>query len=338
MDDIGLIGLFCGTAVLGALGLTVQVGYIDRREGTRSLVLAAIFLAVAVRLAKSIWYFVFYEQSKPGMIAALVALALFGPLTMIYLRMSRSGSSEFTRLNFIFGLSIILVFGVLGALNLYRIADFGLHITALFWFANVLSIAVLLVQLPFMILKPAEHPHIRRWNAVIYASMVAICVVFMIQHYTGTRMGYALGASGAAAVLFVLMILIAKTPLVFESSAKPDQVPINVLNAVKRGFEDQKAHLAIDLSLNDFAARVEQPAYRISQAVKSLYGLSFPETVKQFRIEEAQRLLTLPETEVLTMEAIAADAGFKSPSAFYKAFKKHTGTTPAAFRKSGSHG
>lgn len=73
------------------------------------------------------------------------------------------------------------------------------------------------------------------------------------------------------------------------------------------------------------------PRY-VSQVVNETLGLSFTAFVNGYRIAEAQRLLREPALGHLTVIAIGEEAGFASKSAFYEAFKRATGTTPATYR------
>jgi len=52
------------------------------------------------------------------------------------------------------------------------------------------------------------------------------------------------------------------------------------------------------------------------------------------RIIEACRMMTSTGKPAKSIDQIAEDAGFRSRSAFYSAFKKYTGVTPAFFMKS----
>jgi len=52
-----------------------------------------------------------------------------------------------------------------------------------------------------------------------------------------------------------------------------------------------------------------------------------------YRIEEAKNLLSSEKAKQMTIEAIGSDSGFNTKSAFYRAFKKHTGLTPSDFMR-----
>jgi AraC-like DNA-binding protein len=56
---------------------------------------------------------------------------------------------------------------------------------------------------------------------------------------------------------------------------------------------------------------------------------NFYDYINQARVEAAKRALAASDASVL---AIALEIGYNSRSAFYNAFKKHSGQTPSAYR------
>ncbi|MBX2819920.1 MAG: AraC family transcriptional regulator [Rhodothermaceae bacterium] len=99
-------------------------------------------------------------------------------------------------------------------------------------------------------------------------------------------------------------------------------------------FEQEKPYLQQELTLRDVAAQVNMPYRHVSQVVNEMLDKHFIDFVNSYRIEAAKTILLDPNSLHLSIEGVAAEAGFNSRSAFYREFKKATGVTPGAFRKS----
>ncbi|MEM6328433.1 MAG: helix-turn-helix transcriptional regulator, partial [Bacteroidota bacterium] len=85
-----------------------------------------------------------------------------------------------------------------------------------------------------------------------------------------------------------------------------------------------------DVTVASLADVLDVAPSRLSQLLNDNMGVSFATLINARRVDEAKRLIeTAPH---LTMEAVGYEAGFRSKSAFYSAFKRQTGATPASFR------
>lgn len=72
----------------------------------------------------------------------------------------------------------------------------------------------------------------------------------------------------------------------------------------------------------------------VTQVLQDGLGIGFVDYVNGYRIAAAQEMLLDEAFVPFSLEAIGQEAGFKSRSAFYEAFKKATGKTPGRYRKS----
>ncbi|OAV43151.1 AraC family transcriptional regulator [Lewinella sp. 4G2] len=102
---------------------------------------------------------------------------------------------------------------------------------------------------------------------------------------------------------------------------------------LRRLMEEEKLFRDPDLSRAVVAEKLGISESYVSQVMTAGVGESFSEYVTRYRIEDATDLLSRPAFDRYSLEAIGLEAGFKSRSAFYGAFKKATGTTPGASRK-----
>lgn len=114
----------------------------------------------------------------------------------------------------------------------------------------------------------------------------------------------------------------AKTDLTFEE--------------IQSYVDDHGYFLSQKASLNDLASHLNVHANQISKIINKENESNFNDFINEKRVQEAKFRLTDIKYLNLTNEAIGISVGFKSKSAFYNAFKKHTGTSPSAFIKESS--
>jgi YesN/AraC family two-component response regulator len=71
----------------------------------------------------------------------------------------------------------------------------------------------------------------------------------------------------------------------------------------------------------------------LSQIISEQSEKKIPDYLNYYRTEEVKKMLLDPDFDRYSLLAIGLEAGFNSKTAFYTAFKKETGTTPATFKK-----
>jgi len=101
-------------------------------------------------------------------------------------------------------------------------------------------------------------------------------------------------------------------------------------------MESQRLFLRSDLTLPKLAQAVDCSINHLSQVINSGFGVSFFDYLNQYRIAHARELLSKPDGQSHAILNIAFTVGFNSNSAFYAAFKKCVGQTPAQYRKAQS--
>jgi AraC-like DNA-binding protein len=98
-------------------------------------------------------------------------------------------------------------------------------------------------------------------------------------------------------------------------------------------MQSQEAYLRSDLTLPKLAEAVDCSVNHLSQVINSGFGLSFFDYLNQYRIEYAKKMLSRMDGQSAAILNIAFTVGFNSNSAFYAAFKKRVGQTPAQYRR-----
>ena len=124
-----------------------------------------------------------------------------------------------------------------------------------------------------------------------------------------------------------------------KKPATPSSKPLKKLQQsdyfeqVKVLLDQEKLYRNPDLGRNDIANRLGISSGYLSQIINRMSGHSFSELIHHYRVEETKLLLLDPEFRHYSVLAIGLEAGFKSKSNFYTAFKKHVGLTPGEYQK-----
>lgn len=98
-------------------------------------------------------------------------------------------------------------------------------------------------------------------------------------------------------------------------------------------LETERPYLDPNLSLQTSSEHLNISSGYLSQIINQLSGTNFSEFVSVYRIGCAKNMLIDSEYHNYTIAAIGLEAGFNSKSAFYNAFKKHSGLTPTEYRQ-----
>jgi AraC-like DNA-binding protein len=105
------------------------------------------------------------------------------------------------------------------------------------------------------------------------------------------------------------------------------EIPQQVAQALNH-FE---ANLADPVTPAGLARRAGLPPHRLARLLKRFFGLTPSQFIARARITAAARLLRETEQSVA---AVALACGFYDHSAFTRAFRQFTGTTPSQYRGS----
>lgn len=112
----------------------------------------------------------------------------------------------------------------------------------------------------------------------------------------------------------------------------PTQRPATVRHRTSL-FEDAVAivetEYAIDLSLDDIARRVASSRRQLQRAYAEIGNTTFREHLTGVRMDKAAEMLT---TRSLTVREVAHRVGYRQPAQFAKAFRRHHGAAPSAYR------
>jgi AraC-like DNA-binding protein len=119
----------------------------------------------------------------------------------------------------------------------------------------------------------------------------------------------------------------------YAKSGLNDEQLVEYKDRLERIMRSKQIYLRSELTLPRLAEAVGCSVNHLSQVINSGFGMSFFDYLNQHRIEHARELLTTLDDQNGAILNIAFTVGFNSNSAFYAAFKKCVGQTPAQYRR-----
>ena len=90
-----------------------------------------------------------------------------------------------------------------------------------------------------------------------------------------------------------------------------------------------EAEFGSDLSLDDIARRVASSRRQLQRSYAEIGRTTFREHLTGVRMERAAELLA---ARGMTVREVAHRVGYRQPAQFAKAFRRHHGLAPSAFR------
>lgn len=119
----------------------------------------------------------------------------------------------------------------------------------------------------------------------------------------------------------------------YSSSTLTESDKNNIVILLRQHMEHQKPYLDAYLTIDDLAGQLAIKSRILSQVINESFQMSFFQFVNQYRIKEAQRMLTDPKDKKITVLEVLYKVGFNSKSSFNTLFKKYTGFTPIEFKR-----
>ena len=96
-------------------------------------------------------------------------------------------------------------------------------------------------------------------------------------------------------------------------------------------FEKEKGFLEPNFTLKQLADHISVDRFKTSYVINKQLNTNFNALLGKYRIREFLRLMSSDKYAHYSLAGVANEAGFKSKSTFYKAFREVTGKTPSEY-------
>lgn len=313
---------------------------LKKEKSLSDIFLGALLLALSVRVGKSVVFYFNNQLPKMYLQIGLSACFFIGPLLYFFvlsklqrinLSLSKYSLAALLLLTLVFGFAFpYQEYPFLWGNPVYRIINLQWLMFILLSFFAAKSVFTKLLTSRNLI------THDDVWIMTVLCGVSGIWLSYFLGKYTSYISG-ALTFSFGFYVSF-LVIFYTKDKLDILAGTKDkyinkidEQLAREIHEKIATLFHVKKIYLTPNLTLPLLAQELHIRPQLLSQFINDNLNKNFTQFINEYRVEEAKRLLK--ENTDLKIDAVGMECGFNSSSTFYSAFKKITGTTPAAFQK-----
>ena len=277
--------------------------------------------------------------SHPRWIRSVAALPLLiGPLGWLYLGCQLEGR-VLRRRDLLHGLPFLL-FSIawlpllLGALPSPPVIGVLIAAAGLLKVVHLASYA----YAAYTILSRVHAPALRRLAAWLAGGLALDALIFVAEQVWPALPVWSdlIGALVVTGFVYGLAVQSLRLPEPekrrYASSTLEDAMRGPAMTALVASMEQDQLYRDGELSVESLATRLALTTHELSQLINQTCGMNFQEFVNGYRVAALKRALADPARAEASVLELATEAGFNSKSAMNRVFKKHTGTTPTAFR------
>ncbi len=298
---------------------------------------AGLILTLCIRIGKSVLYYFFPETDQMVLQLGLSACVFIGPFFYLYLKALNQQKNTFEKKDAYLLFALLIGVSVVGVIYPYRVYPEywnpeivqGIYVVwAIFLILGLIQAYKLLGGKLFLFWNLKSE---QQYLGIILFGITFITVTYQLALYVGFT--YLWGAF----IFSVIFYVIAFRALSKEKSVTPKSSNRKLANGeemfaqIQDLVSGERLYLKQELKLEDISNRTGFSRHDVSQVLNDIYGFGYTHYIRELRVNESKQLIaSRPE---LSLEGIGYEAGFKSKSVFFEAFKKTVGCTPATYKK-----
>ncbi|GAB5409423.1 MAG: hypothetical protein BalsKO_17880 [Balneolaceae bacterium] len=326
---MSILFLLSGLGVIN--GFLVAIYLFFRAKRTISdIYFAGLLFALSIRIGKSVYYYFGVETNFLILQIGLSACTFIGPFFYLYVRSLRN-QEENVRKRDLYTLFVLLItITCIGILFPYPTFPeiwngyivYGIYIVwGVYALAGFYQSFILLEGTSFSLKKLTSD---QQYFSIIVLAMFFITATYMLALSVGFTYIWSALIFTVTFYFLLARVLFSKKEVIPKSPNVPIENAASLLKKVNEEMILRKLYLNKDLKLNELAQEVGLSRNVLSRILNEEYKYGFSRFIKNYRVEEAKELIrSRPE---LSIEGIGYEAGFKSKSAFFEAFKNLTGS------------
>ena len=334
--------LISGLGVLHGIFLASFLWLYKKGNPTSNKLLSLLLLLLSLRVGKSVFLQFAEELEVQFIFTGLAILMAIGPLFYLYTRsLVEAGFQLRTKYLAHFIPALLGVF-------------FGLWITK--ELTNTIPIVVFVVIFVFYYghyllyllfsykrLAGDRNPEVDAGSyslvRLLFYALLAIWFVYVLNLFDDV-VPYVVGPILYTGLAYgISFVVIKKGYLKAGAQPKYKTTPVSdeqvdlLFSKVLKLVLEEKQFKDATLSLKSLSEQLNVSTQTLSMVINRQSKTNFNSFINHYRIEESIKLLQNEAYDHQTIASIAFEVGFNSISSFNAAFKKQTGSTPMAFRK-----
>lgn len=335
-----IIILISSLGAIQSYFLALYVFSLKEKNHLHNLFVGALFLALAIRVSKSVLWAFWGETPLWIINTGFAAHATVGPLLLLYIIYYFQSEGRFNYLNLLHFIpaSVIIVLSFMLPLEGFwydGAYTFLLYHQLLYM---VICLGMLLKVFDVKSMEMERHDVV--WLRGLWMG-VAVWGLAYFSNYVLGLTSYLLGPLLYSGIIYVLSYYGLKHQRLFQKSKKEKKYKnLNLSieeterfkNKLFKIMEHDKPYLDPDFTITKLSEMIAVPSYILSHIINDELMQNFPAFVNNYRIKEAQERLKDPAWKHHKIASIAYECGFNSLSSFNTAFKKITNMTPSQLR------